>query len=104
MILEFEASEYLATLAWQARKKGESCFRLSYEDLTQNLAVLFLRHPEVRVHMGPIELTSFERKSAQNIKIEYFEIEVNNLQSKEMKRLLQNNLPSDDICDMFLSF
>ena len=53
--------------------------------------------------MGPIELTSFERKNAQNIRIEYYEIEVNNLQSLEMKRFLQNNLPSNDICDMFLS-
>lgn len=103
MILEFEASEYLSTLAWRARGNGESCFKLSYEDLTENLRGLFLRHPEVRIHMGPVELTSFERKNAQNIKIEYFEIEVNNLQSLEMKHFLQNNLPSDDICDMFLS-
>ena len=103
MIQVFEASEFLSVLAWKARRDGESSLKLSYETMTNKLSTLYHIHPEVRIHMGLVDLVSFERQNIRNIKVEYFDIEVNNLQSAEMKHLLQNNLPSESICKVFLS-
>lgn len=101
MIREFEATDFLSALAWEAQHRGDNKYILRYEDMRQKLSHISQAHPEIRVNMGLVELTSFERLESKNIKIELFTIEIDNLQSSEMRMIINRNKPSDDICRIF---
>lgn len=102
MIREFDATDFLTALAWQARDKGYPEFILTYTEMREKLSRLANLHPEIRVNMGLVELTSFERLESTNIKIELLSIKITNLQSSEMGIIIENNRPSDDICKLLI--
>ena len=101
MIREFEATDFLSALAWGAQHRGDNKYVLRYDEMRQKLSHISQMHPEIRINMGLVELTSFERLESNNIKIELFSIEINNLQSREMRIIINRNRPSDDICRIF---
>lgn len=102
MIREFDATDFLTALAWDARDKGCQDFILNYAEMRQKLSCIVSQHPEVRINMGLVELTSFERLEPNNIKIELLSIKITNLQSSEMGLIIENNRPSDDICRLLI--
>lgn len=102
MIREFDATDFLTALAWQARDKGYPEFILTYTEMRQKLSRITDQHPEVRINMGLVELTSFERLESNNIKIELLSIKITNLQSSEMGMIIEKNRPSDDICGLLM--
>jgi hypothetical protein len=102
IIREFDATDFLTALAWEARHNGCQEFVLSYKELRQKLSRITDQHPEVRINMGLVELTSFERLESNNIKIELLSIKITNLQSSEMGMIIEKNRPSDDICRLLM--
>lgn len=102
MIREFEATDFLTALAWEAQQKGLNKFILRYQDMRDKLNRISRKSPKIIVNMGLVELTSFERLDSNNIKIELFSIEIDNLQSREMRMMIAENRPSDEICKLLV--